>query len=709
MNSLAWNHDSYLFNHLPGFLVSGEFHYFRVPQEDWSRRLDLFIEAGGNCVATYIPWILHEPEEGLFQFGGAPELDLEAFLRLCQEKKLYVLCRPGPYQYSEIKYDGLPGWLCEHYPEILARDIQGRAFRKSSVSYLHPVFLEKARRWFDVVCPILAPYMLSRGGCIAMVQFDNELMGIHEWFGSLDYNPETMGFGCESGRYPCFLKKKYQDLRQLNQAYGTSYTSFAEVMPYQGEPSVPADRRRVKDYQDFYFTCTAEYAGILTSWMAGHGLDGIKVHNSGSPSMNAYFRETAAQLKPDFILGSDHYYNLNMDWAQNNPTPQYAAGVFRSYEMLRLMGFPATVFELPGGSASEWPPITAEDLKCCYWTNLALGMKGLNYYIFTGGQNPRKIGADGDSYDYSASIDKDGHIRPSYAVQKELGLFLKQNAWLAAAHHIADFYIGLDWEQARSNAYPSAAEAGIDNRQAWKLSQKGMLISGLCASFSPDFVDLPDSPLAASCCGKPLFVATSACMSRRIQENLVAFVRQGGKLLLAPGIPEYDEQFNRCTILQDFLGGAAARRAPADNPRVMMQDIANIPPNVSLWRCTEQPPEARILAVEENTGAVAAWQKDYGAGSVIWLGLEWMHAKTQHAAMIRYLLSQLGCQTPVVACDNPNLWTFLRGDGQNRMLFILNLFTAPMTAGICLQNGDKTPEIREINIAPLTVLTIDKI
>ena len=30
------------------FLTSGEFPYFRVSKSDWSRRLDLFIECGGN-------------------------------------------------------------------------------------------------------------------------------------------------------------------------------------------------------------------------------------------------------------------------------------------------------------------------------------------------------------------------------------------------------------------------------------------------------------------------------------------------------------------------------------------------------------------------------------------------------------------------------------------------------------------------------------
>jgi len=57
--------------------------------------------------------------------------------------------------------------------------------------------------------------------------------------------------------------------------------------------------------------------------------------------MNTYFSETVETLgNKAFLLGSDHYYNLDQSWPQNNPTPQYAATIFVSLETLRLMGYP---------------------------------------------------------------------------------------------------------------------------------------------------------------------------------------------------------------------------------------------------------------------------------------------------------------------------------------------------------------------------------
>jgi hypothetical protein len=164
---------------------------------------------------------------------------------------LYVTARPGPYQYSELIYDGLPGWLCENYPQLLARNFQGEVFRKSSVSYLHPLFLEKVQRWYDVICPILARYTVSRGGPITFVQFDNELTGIHEWFGSLDYNREHES-GQPSGRFTASLRElyRYQPVGMLPTALPFPPSQPWNRLDYGGTQA--RDIRCKKDYFDFY-------------------------------------------------------------------------------------------------------------------------------------------------------------------------------------------------------------------------------------------------------------------------------------------------------------------------------------------------------------------------------------------------------------------------------------------------------------------------
>ena len=680
MPQFDWDETSFWIDGKRQFLVSGEVQYFRVPQSDWETRLRLLKAASGNCVATYIPWILHAPTEGDIRFGDCPERDLEKFLTHCRELELFVICRPGPYQYAELKYDGLPGWLCENYPQILARNNQGEIFRGSSVSYLHPLFLEKVREWFSVVNPILSRYTISKGGPVAMVQVDNELMGIHEWFGGWDYNPETMGFGQVEGRYPQFLQQRYSDIRALNATYGSDYGQFIDVRPSDQAEIPDARVRRSKDYQDFYFETISEYVDTLSAWVREDGIDCQIVHNSANPNMDSYFLETVKRLGNSFFLGADHYYNLDQDWNQNNPTPQYAVNVFYSNEMLRLMGYPATIFELPGGSLSDWPPLTPEDLLSCYLANTALGMKGSNYYIFTGGPNPEGVSHYGDVYDYGASISATGEIRPTYAAQREFGKFLADHSWLAGSERVADFYFGLDWEQSRSRHYGKASDdRNFSNNDAWTFARKGILTTAFCSSLSGNFVDL-DLPLPTD---KPVVVATATCMSAARQMALVEFVRQGGSLVLAPVIPSLDENLQPCTILGDYLGAAGSSRLPQTSPVIAVDAVHNVLMNGSVWINESRPATAKRLAVEETTGAEIGWRLDTeSGGTVIWLGLHWKHSKHEHAQMLTNLLGQLGCQTPVVICDNPNVWTSLRSDGERFMLFVMNLLSAPMTAEV---------------------------
>ncbi|QHW34707.1 hypothetical protein GZH47_30545 [Paenibacillus rhizovicinus] len=688
MEPIAWDRISYTINGKRQFLISGEFHYFRVPARDWRERLERFREAGGNCVATYIPWILHEPAEGDIRFGDKPERDLERFLALCGELGLYVICRPGPYQYSEMKYCGLPPWLIDGYPDILARTIDGHIMVRDSVSYLHPVFLAKVKAWFNIVCPIIAAYATSKGGPVAFVQFDNELTGIHEWFGGWDYHPETMGFGREEGRYTAFLRNKYRTVERLNAAYGTAVSVLADMRPISSAAMTSiGDRRRVKDYQDFYFGTIAEYAVLLTGWMRESGIDGDFIHNSANPGSNGYHAETVERLGSGFILGSDHYYNLDLDWNANNPTPKYAVNALLSHEMLRHYGFPSTIYELPGGSPSDWPPITADDLSCCYWTNIAFGMKGFNYYVFAGGYNPEGIGGDGEVYDYQAAIAPDNAIRPHYYAQKRFGALLQEHSWLVEAERAVDFYIGLDREHSRSSYY-AAGHRPFGNADAWTFLSKGLLMTSLCASYSPELLDLY-SDNAVNAAGKPILVAASACMAANVQQRLVNAVKRGGKLLLAPVIPQLDENFNPCTILKDFLDGAEAEPFTASEREVRVGSIPQVYVNQGLWVSAKLPEGASVIAEEKKSGGIAGWKKRYpNGGCVIWLGIQWKFTKYGHMDMLRELLNELGGDAPAVRCDNPNLWTALRSDGSSRMLFVMNLFASPMEADVSLRLSD---------------------
>ncbi len=713
MEPITFDSTCYRIGGQPVYLHSGEFHYFRVPRADWRHRMRLFKEAGGNCLATYIPWLLHEPQEGSFRFGGEDGvLDLEGFLQTACEEGLYVIARPGPYQYSELKYDGLPAWLCEGYPELHAHDIEGHIFRQSSISYIHPLFLEKTRRWFDQVCPILARYTVKRGGPTAMVQLDNELTGIHVWFGSLDYNAESMGFGREDGRYARFLQARYGDVAELNRLYGADFASFADVRPIvppTGNARAP-ELRRARDYFEFYLGTIAEYAQTLAGMIRAHGIDVPLVHNSANPGMNALFRETVTALgNKAFLLGSDHYYNLDARWPQNTPTPQYACNAFYSLEMLRLMGYPPTVFELPGGSCSDWPPLAPEDLRACYLANVALGMKGSNYYILTGGPNPPGAGVTTDLYDYNASIGARNEVRPLYGVQKDFGLFLQERPWLMEAEREADCRIVLDWDAARAGHYwHGQGEVPFAPPAAWEFTRSGVLATALCASLSPAFCNLDSDDWLADLT-TPVIIVASSVMARTYQERIVRFLQSGGRALITPVLPELDERLEPCTLLADCLGATLPQENRGGYVRATIGGVVNVLNNGSAYFSDRLPAGAEIVGRDEHSGRTLAWQLGLpGGGQALFLGFRWLHAMREHERMLASLMRRLGL-IQKVECTNPNLWTSLRTARGRSLLFVLNLLSQPFAAEVRCRPAwsGEAIDLGRIEAPAMTVTTVE--
>ncbi|XP_033064042.1 beta-galactosidase-1-like protein 3 isoform X8 [Trachypithecus francoisi] len=141
------------------FLIfGGSIHYFRVPREYWRDRLLKLKACGFNTVTTYVPWNLHEPERGKFDFSG--NLDLEAFVLMAAEIGLWVILRPGPYICSEMDLGGLPSWLLRD-PRLLLRTT-------------NKGFTEAVEKYFDHLIPRVIPLQYRQGGPVIAVQVENE-------------------------------------------------------------------------------------------------------------------------------------------------------------------------------------------------------------------------------------------------------------------------------------------------------------------------------------------------------------------------------------------------------------------------------------------------------------------------------------------------------------------------------------------------------
>ena len=148
----------FLLDSKPFTILSGAIHYFRVHPSDWHHSLYNLKAMGFNTVETYVPWNLHEPHPGEFDFSGG--LDLARFLDEAAELGLWAIVRPSPFICAEWEFGGLPAWL-----------LADRSMRPRSRD---PKFLTRVASYYDALMPILVPRQVMRGGNVIMMQVENE-------------------------------------------------------------------------------------------------------------------------------------------------------------------------------------------------------------------------------------------------------------------------------------------------------------------------------------------------------------------------------------------------------------------------------------------------------------------------------------------------------------------------------------------------------
>ena len=138
--------------------VAGELHYSRTSRERWAQRLRQMRAGGVTVVATYVFWIHHVERPGEPCFTG--NLDVAAFLDLCEQTGLAVILRIGPWCHGEVRNGGFPDWVQQ-------APIQHRTD--------DPAYLSLVREWFGQIAAALGGRCTAERGPVLGIQLENEL------------------------------------------------------------------------------------------------------------------------------------------------------------------------------------------------------------------------------------------------------------------------------------------------------------------------------------------------------------------------------------------------------------------------------------------------------------------------------------------------------------------------------------------------------
>jgi hypothetical protein len=635
-------------------LISGEFHYWRVPRENWPVILERIREMGLGLVSSYIPWNYHELAPGKYDFTGktSPQRDLVGFIELLKAKKIYLIIRPGPYIYAEWPYGGPPERAVKH-------------------DRLSPEFLAMAKDYIDAACKVLVPRQITRGGNIVICQADNEPYPLIESFGN------EIGCFKDKGLFKDWLRKKYNDdLDLLNRRWQTSFASFDDACFYFHEECVNVDlpmAQRLLPDREYYMRYTdcfefigwyaAKIIGTVGGWLRDAGVDVPIFANSWSPLYADFskFCEVAdlagtdiypARFMEGAVVVKDHWmYNIDIikmseaDVTNGNVwSAEFQSGAFP----LRDVGYlPASHF--------RFIPLAL----------MARGLKGWNWYML--------VNRDGWSHGPINEWGRTNEYFPEHA--KAVAAAKAIEPWNRQALNDVSLLV--------YKPHRVIAPGNFDE-VFYTLEQGDISYS----YYNPQSGNKPDSGIVLYS-GSDWIDAESAA-------KLEGFVRDGGTLITFSRYPSHDDVGKRLDAFgfQPVEGARPVNLPVTVEYRKRTVTIANVghmgcKVNFSYFRDVPGEPirvtlstKAKELLVDVGAKDAVSFAIGYaielGKGKIIHIG------SNPSAAILRMILDQEGL-APYASSDDPRISTSLhRHHDGSLALFVINRNDEPRTANVHL-------------------------
>ncbi|OOE14500.1 beta-galactosidase [Fictibacillus arsenicus] len=625
-------------------LFGGELHYFRVPSSEWKTRIRQVKEAGANMVSTYVPWIFHEYEEGSIDLTGEtrPERDLETFLQLVKEEGMYCLVRPGPYVMAEIVDHGVPTWFIDNYPEAVAKTNEGNQHPTRVVSYSHPVFLEKVESWYEKVCAVIKPFLVTNGGSVILFQLDNEVGMFHWVTNQPDYNESTLKEFTEH------LKNKYTQ-QEFEHTFRVPYgeiSSFAQSKIKKPEPIFAHALRNEfglflrEHYRRFieYLKQSAENKGIDVPFVVNiHGFHTIDLTKRGTmyPIGISQLLETA---KIDNVLMAGDYYIGNIEY--DNYTDIVLANAFT--KAIQWKEQPLFSAEFQGGSIHDKPRLQPATFDLTTRLCIADGMNGVNYYMFAAGENYENIGLFGKRHDWQAPLTAEGKKSPHYFTIQHIGKMLQVfERSLIETKPEVDTHFAFYPDYYMTEFHDEHTKGMTDQIQR---ERDAYLYNGIAKALRVnniiyDAVNLLDDEELDPIKLPTLWMFATEWMDEDIQRKLINYLENGGKLILFPTIPVKTMKNVPCTILKDYIGVSVKEHK--QHAFVKIDDTENVITNkVEIYET-----ESGAFAWTEDDKEVAAFEKQLGKGTLIMFGIGIDHNFNYQNDLIVQLADRAGIQS----------------------------------------------------------------
>ncbi len=662
------------------FLVTAEFPYYRLSPEDWPERLDMVKAVGINIVTFYIPWNIHEPLSGKFDFNGRgrPQNNLTLFLSLLRKREMYAIVKPGPFICAEVRHGGIPDWVTSLYPDIVMRSSSGDivGFRQDGLplpAYLNPDYISQVKSWYDVLSKtVIVPSQHPNGPIIA-VQIENEIP-----YSTVELaNPFSWGYSTSTvSLYRKWLKEKYHYIAQYNSKHIPQIASFKDINPPPRCPkwSLPGAKAWLtyQDWVEFKSFYTAEVLKVYSSILRDSGVSlpfyhDIVILDDESP-VNYDEMRRAMYIGPNYWLPSNpmddeqsYFYGLQRILMANsvNNGYSYAPEMNWGWESGQKYDFLA---------------------RC-----LLHELSGFNVYPIVDGANAgtlngQRYSNNPEPYPGSAPIDVNGIPSDAYYYLKRLMTFLKAiNLRLSQSERSAEIAVGYYppynypraytfWANEPVSAFKEVFKEKIDQNESLFYIIK--TFSNHNVSFT--LVNLSQATLENIQQYQILFIQSYKYMDRVTLIKLLDYVKEGGILVMGPEFPSLDIDMSP---LKDIPISTRCTK-------IIKEKEINWPISIR-WSDGElkiaghlnyfaHSKNSRVLAQDKELPYIL--QLAYGRGQIILVGFNYYLALQNNYKLFKSLFEKFNivpycCR---ISEDNSKINVFRRRGKNETFLFVTN-------------------------------------
>jgi beta-galactosidase len=471
--------------------------------------------------------------------------------------------------------------------------------------------------------------------------------------------------------YQSYLKNKYKKIEELNKVYpGSNFKDFKEVK------QIPERQKHgwqdFWDWADFYRVYFADYYKYLYELATKRGINtpvianipqfidfDVRGRGFASPMTTSFYKYIPEKAR-NIVFGGA-YQMRRMDY-ENFHDVCITTQVVKS---LTNYSKPVVCAELQTGIMRDKPRLYASDVELNMKTSMASGVDGVNCYMFSGGDNPDNIGMFGKIHRWQAPVSPGGKTDDKYEVLTEHGEFIKTfGSILAKTKPIFQTTVGL-YNPYYGTEFLSNTDCGflVYARDRYFFDGIGRLLSMGSTGFN--IIDLTKSELDPAKI-RTLLVFSLSFMEKDVQDKLIAYVRNGGKLLLFPELPENDLSGKKCTKLIDKLGIKIVKKVFPSIVNVNGRECF-MEGGVSVVKC--KGTYKRIATVDKQ---LCALSKKYAKGKFVFMGYPMPHYYDYHVDILDGIMKDELDVNKNIHINPKDIVGLIRVSDKGSFLFLMN-------------------------------------